>query len=84
MSNGPGKVPVRSLRMRIHADSCRFAAGRLLPAQSFVAPVFPTPSYFRDHFARPPARVELQPPCVSRISLSTARWSSPCGTIWSW
>ncbi len=31
-------------------------------AQEFTAPVFPTPSYFRDHFASPKTRVELQPP----------------------
>ncbi len=34
----------------------------LLPAQEWIAPVFPTPSYFRGHFATPRARVELQPP----------------------
>lgn len=32
------------------------------PAQNLAAPVFPTPSYFREHFAAPKARVELQPP----------------------
>jgi|YNPNPStandDraft_1061719.scaffolds.fasta_scaffold02392_8 outer membrane protein len=48
--------------MRIHAVFAVLLPAGLLPAQSFVAPVFPTPSYFRDHFARPPARVELQPP----------------------
>jgi len=31
-------------------------------AQNFVSPVFPTPSYFREHFASHKARVELQPP----------------------
>ncbi len=34
----------------------------ILPAQDWIAPVFPTPSYFRGHFATPRVRVELQPP----------------------
>ncbi len=48
--------------MRIQAVIAVLLSAGLLPAQSFVAPVFPTPSYFRDHFAKPQARVELRPP----------------------
>jgi outer membrane protein len=48
--------------MRRKAILAGFVFVSALPAQNFVAPVFPTPSYFRQHFATPRARVELQPP----------------------
>lgn len=49
--------------MRFHAVLAAFlCVSSALEAQNFFAPVFPTPSYFRQHFATPRARVELQPP----------------------
>lgn len=48
--------------MRFHGVFAAILSAWALPAQNFVAPVFPTPSYFRGHFATPRARVELQPP----------------------
>jgi len=48
--------------MRTNVVLALWLSASALTAQSFVAPVFPTPSYFRRHFATPRSRVELQPP----------------------
>jgi outer membrane protein TolC len=48
--------------MRLLRLPLAFVLAASLYAQVDVAPVFPRPSYFRNHFSTPPAKVSLRPP----------------------